>query len=215
MSGQCTDGTDRFAKVDDVVSNGGRDPDGSARMLSRWTFEYSPAREFVENRLEGRVLNACAGKTRLDHDGEIVRNDLNPEREADTNHDVAEIAEHFTAGSFDTVVFDPPFDEKQAETKYDGLHAMDVYAALRGFNELVRPAGAVICFGWNSWGMRSFPAFEREETRLLQRGPIHRDVIVTVDRRTMGSLVETQSLAKTDSGTVPSSTDTDRQETER
>ncbi|QCW05041.1 hypothetical protein FGF80_16640 [Natrinema pallidum] len=183
-----------------MVSNGGRDPDGSARMLSRWTFEYAPAREFVENHLKGRVLNACAGRTKLDHVAEIVRNDLNPERDADTHFDVAEISNHFEPQSFDTVVFDPPFDQKQAETKYDGLHAKNVYAALRCFNELVRPGGAVICFGWNSWGMRSFDAFEREETRLLQRGPIHRDVIITVDRRTMGSLVETEAVAKADGG---------------
>jgi hypothetical protein len=171
-----------------VVSNGGRDADGSPRMLSRWTFEYAPARAIVREHIHGRVLNACAGKTKLQHDGEIVRNDLNPDRDADTYHDVAEIGDHFPRASFDTVVFDPPFDEKQAETKYDGLHAMDVYAALRGFNELVRPGGTVICFGWNSWGMRSFGAFERVETTLLQRGPIHRDVIVTVDRRTSAGI---------------------------
>ena len=174
--------------VTDIVSNGGRDADGSARMLSRWTFEYTPARRFVEKRLQGRVLNACAGKTKLNHDGEIVRNDLNSERDADTHYDVAEIADHFVTGEFHTVVFDPPFDEKQAETKYDGLHAKDVYSALEQFRQLVSPGGLVICFGWNSWGMRSFGAFEREETVLFQRGPIHRDVIATVDRRTSHSI---------------------------
>jgi len=179
--------------VTDIVSNGGRDSDGSARMLSRWTFEYTPARKFVEKRLRGRVLNACAGKTKLNHNGKIIRNDLNPDRDADTRYDVAEIADHFAPGSFQTVVFDPPFDEKQAETKYDGLHAKDVYAALEQFRQLVGHNGLVICFAWNSWGMRSFGAFEREETVLFQRGPIHRDVITTVDRRTSRSITVKQS----------------------
>jgi hypothetical protein len=174
--------------VTDIVANGGRDTDGSARMLSRWTFDYTPARKFVEERLKGRVLNACAGQTELNHDGEIVRNDLNPECDADTHHDVAEIADHFVTGEFDTVIFDPPFDEKQAETKYDGLHAKDVYAALDQFQQLVGPDGLVITFGWNSWGMSSFGAFEREETVLFQRGPIHRDYIATVDRRTSATI---------------------------
>ena len=185
----CTDGGASLREpVDEVVSNGGRDPDGTARMLSRWTFEYTPARSFVEERIEGRILNACAGKTELNHTGEVVRNDLNPDRDADTRHDVANIADHFESQSFDWIVFDPPFDEKQAETKYDGLHAGDVYAALTDFNTLVRDGGGVICFGWSSWGMRSFPAFERAETVLFQRGPIHRDVIATVDRRTTATL---------------------------
>jgi hypothetical protein len=157
-------------------------------MLSRWNFEYEPARSIVEEYTSGRTLNACAGKTKLQHDAEIVRNDLNPDRDADTHYDVAEIADHFPACSFETVIFDPPFDEKQAETKYDGLHAMDVCAALEQFNELVAPGGHVISFGWNSWGMGSFSAFERIETTLLQRGPIHRDVIVTVDCRNTHSL---------------------------
>ena len=174
--------------VDSIVSNGGRDPDGSARMLSRWTFRYAPARAIVHKYLDGRVLNACAGRTTLDHEGEIVRNDLNPEVDADLHLDVVDLADHFGAGSFDTVVFDPPFDERNAETNYDGMHAGAVYEAHRVFNELVQPGGTVLTFGWNSWGMRSFDAFERVETTLLQRGPIHRDVIVTVDRRVLGSL---------------------------
>jgi hypothetical protein len=167
----------------EIKSNGGRDSDGSASMLGRWTFEYTPARNILREEMHGRTLNACAGKTELNHDSEIVRNDMNPERSAEYHIDVTEIADHFQPQSFDTVIFDPPFDEKQAQTKYDGMHAGDVYAAFEQFNQLVRAGGTVICFGWNSWGMRSFPAFERTRTTLLQRGPIHRDVIVTVDRR--------------------------------
>lgn len=181
-------GMERFEAVDEIVPNGGRDRDGSHRTLGRWTFEYTPAREFVEGRLEGRVLNACAGKTVLEHNDEVVRNDLNSERDADLHVDVCEIADHFVPGEFDTVVFDPPFDDHQAEDKYDGLRADGVLEAFGEFAKLVRPNGRVITFGWNSWGMSSIDAFDREETVLLQRGPCLRDVIVTVDRRTNYSI---------------------------
>jgi hypothetical protein len=174
--------------VSETLRNGGTNRDGSKRVFGRWTFEYQPAREFVEERLSGRVLNACAGKTTLDHDGEIVRNDLNPERPADTHHDVATIAEHFEARSFETVVFDPPFDDLQAADKYDGLRADAVLEAFQQFDDLVRVGGCVITFGWNSWGMRSCHDWERETTVLFQRGPVKRDVIATVDRRTQHSL---------------------------
>ena len=178
----------RFEAVDEIVANGGRGRDGSHHTLGRWTFEYAPARDFVEERLHGRVLNACAGRTRLDHDGEIVRNDLNPAIDADLHVDVTELAEHFVPGEYDVVVFDPPFDDHQAEDKYDGLRADSVLDAFREFQKLVAPDGHVITFGWNSWGMSSIDAFEREETVLLQRGPCLRDVIVTVDRRTNYSI---------------------------
>jgi hypothetical protein len=174
--------------VSRTIHNGGTEADGSQRVFGRWTFEYGPTREWTEARLRGRVLNACAGKTHLSHDGEIIRNDLHPERDADLHVDVATIASEFPAGSFDTVVFDPPFDDLQAADKYDSLRADSVLEAFKQFRGLVRPGGVVLTFGWNSWGMRSVEAFDREETVLFQRGPVKRDVIATVDRRTAGSV---------------------------
>jgi hypothetical protein len=159
-------------------------------VFGRWTFEYSPAREFVENRLSGRVLNACAGREQLEHEGEIVRNDLNPEIDADLHADVSELADHFSRQSFDTIVFDPPYDDLQAADKYDSLRADSVLEAFEEFAELVRPNGTVITFGWNSWGMRSVSSFDREETVLFQRGPVKRDVIATVDRRALDSITQ-------------------------
>ena len=178
--------------VSRTIRNGGTTSDGTKQVFGRWTFEYPRAREFVEQRLQGRVLNACAGRVRLSHNSEIVRNDLNPEADADLHADVSEIAGHFEPMSFDTVVFDPPYDDIQAADKYDSLRADGVLNAFKQFNQLVRPRGAVITFGWNSWGMRSHDSFEREETALFQRGPCKRDVIATVDRRVNGSLEQYQ-----------------------
>lgn len=178
--------------VSETVRNGGTNRDGTKRVFGRWTFEYRPARTFVEKRLRGRVLNACAGKSVLDHDGDVHRNDLNPDIDADTHHDVAELADHLDPQSFDTVVFDPPFDDLQAADKYDSLRADNVLAAFRQFSQLLRPGGLVITFGWNSWGMRSHAGFDREETVLFQRGPVKRDVIATVDRRNVGSIGTTR-----------------------
>lgn len=174
--------------VSRTIRNGGTNRDGSKQVFGRWTFEYQPARQFVENRLNGRVLNACAGKSVLDYDGEIVRNDLNPEMDADYHLDVCEFADYFPRQSFDTVVFDPPFDDLQAADKYDSLRADSVLEAFQQFSELVRPNGCVITFGWNSWGMRSHEIFDREETVLFQRGPVKRDIIACVDRRNNHSL---------------------------
>lgn len=182
---------DRFMPIDDIIPNGGRADNGSHHTLGRWTFEYDPARDFVEKRLHGRVLNACAGRVELHHPEqtqEIVRNDLNPAIEADLHADVITISEHFEELSFDVVVFDPPFDDNQADDKYDGLRVDSVLDAFQEFQTLVRPDGRVITFGWNSWGMKSIGAFTREETVLLQRGPCLRDVIVTVDRRTSNAI---------------------------
>lgn len=192
-AGQCSSGKDRSKcdspiNVSRTIRNGGTNRDGSKRVFGRWTFEYQPAREFVKEWLQGRVLNACAGRTKLHYAGEIVRNDLDPEIDADHHLDVCELADHFPPQSFDTVVFDPPFDDLQAADKYDSLRADSVLEAFAQFEELVRPNGRVITFGWNSWGMRSHEVFDREETVLFQRGAVKRDVIAAVDRRNNHSL---------------------------
>lgn len=93
----------------------------------KWTFETKVIRDWVEDHLQDhpRVLNATAGQTHLRHPdppGEIVRNDSNPDRIADTHVDVAELANHYPENSFDAIVFDPPWSLYQANLRYDGHH---------------------------------------------------------------------------------------------
>ncbi len=168
-----------------VHNVGGREPDGSPTFIGAWTFETRMVREVVERWLEGRVLNACAGKTELEHDGEIVRNDLNPEMEADMHVDVMEIDEYFDEDSFETVVFDPPFDQSQAEEHYDGMHDTKRGPARRKLMELVRPGGLFVECGWNDHGpgLGYDDSWYREECHRYRRGPSYQPIFLTVDRR--------------------------------
>lgn len=86
------------------------------------TFSEPNLRNFVLTYMQGRVLNACAGPTKLDcyDDGEIIRNDLNPDVDADLHVDVAELAKHFKPNSFSTIIFDPPWSTYQSNMRYDG-----------------------------------------------------------------------------------------------
>jgi len=117
---------------------------------NRWTFQSRTIREWIEQRLRGRVLNACAGKTRLAHDHEIVRNDIDEQRDADLHLDVCEIADELEAESFDTIVYDPPFSQYQASRSYDGQDVGNAALAKRQFDLLLRPGGRVIQFGFTT-----------------------------------------------------------------
>lgn len=117
---------------------------------NRWTFQSDKIRRWVEARLRGRTLNACAGKTKLAHDHEIVRNDLDEDRDADLHVDVCEIADHFESESFGTIVYDPPFSQNQANRAYDGQQVGDDALAKRQFDELLKPGGRVIQFGFST-----------------------------------------------------------------
>ncbi|WP_135829987.1 zinc ribbon domain-containing protein [Halorussus halobius] len=169
---------------------GGRDSDGSQATISRWTFEAEQVRSVAEEHLQGRVLNATAGKTRLSHDGDVVRNDINPEMPADTHVDVQAADEHWPSESFDSVVLDPPFDAGQAEARYGGWHASDFSVARDALEPLVRPGGIAISLGWTTYAFAEqfAPDWGREELHIYQRGPVHPDVFLMVDRKTQTTL---------------------------
>jgi hypothetical protein len=172
---------------------GGKHPDGTPIALGPWTFEAPQVRRVVESLLSGRVLNACAGRTKLTHDGEVHRNDLDVDRDADTHHDVRTLDEHLKAESFDTVVFDPPFDSDQADEHYGGNTvgrgpSGGIWKARDALAELTAPGGRVLSVGWNSVGLQANDDFERESVHLFQRVQ-KPDVVLVVDRKTQHRLV--------------------------
>lgn len=90
--------------------------------FSRDTFDAGAIRDWVEHHLSGRVLNACAGVSVLNHTDEVVRNDARESIDADYHLDVAELASRFPEDSFDTIVFDPPWSVYQSNLRYDGYN---------------------------------------------------------------------------------------------
>lgn len=161
---------------------GGRNRDGSPSFIGPWTFECDQVRRVVEDALTGEVFNACAGKTKLRHSENIIRNDLNPERDADYHVDVGEIDEVFDEDSFDCVVFDPPFDQSQADEHYESMHARDLVPARKKLIALVRPGGVFVELGWNLQSANEQRGWTREAVHIFDRGPTLQPVFLTVDR---------------------------------
>lgn len=161
---------------------GGRNRDGSPSFIGPWTFRCDQVRRVVEDALTGRTLNACAGKTKLHHSAKIIRNDLNPDRDADCHVDVEAIDTAFIADSFDTVVFDPPFDQSQADEHYESMHARQLGPARDKLLTLVRTGGVFVELGWNMHSANEQPGWEREALHIFDRGPTLQPVFLTIDR---------------------------------
>lgn len=165
-------------------SVGGREPDGKPTRIGKWTFGTRMVREVVERHLRGDVLNACAGKTRLDVPNcEIETNDINPEIDSDHSVDVRGVNEHFEPESFDCVILDPPFDPGRAEKLYEGWHASGYTQARVSVGEVVKRGGVVIELGWNSWGLGDSEGWDRVEHHLYRQAPFKADVHLLVDRK--------------------------------
>jgi len=150
---------------------------------NRWTFRSDKIREWVEERLTGRVLNACAGRTKLVHDDRIVRNDIDEDRDADLHADVCEIADELEAGSFDVVVYDPPFSQYQSNRSYEGREVGDDALAKRQFDDLLAPGGRFIQFGFTTTGMPMSLGYERQEVAVFNTLGRMNDYLAVVDEK--------------------------------
>jgi len=138
----------------------------------KWTFLNKKARTVVEQNLAGRVLNTCAGIVRLNHDDEIIRNDIQAEitvnvggdrtlsingstysdgdtvpTNADYNTPVSELASEFSTGDVDTIVYDPPWTEHQATNTYSLTNqesAIPNASTIRKLHEILPVGGRFI-----------------------------------------------------------------------
>jgi hypothetical protein len=163
---------------------GGKEPDGTPTRVGKWTFATKMVRDVVLDHVDGRVLNACAGQTRLQKRGcEFVRNDIDEEREADLHVDVREIHQHLEAETFDAAILDPPFDPGRAEKLYEGWHGQEYSTARDAVAEVVAPGGTVIELGWNSWSLSDKDGWEAVEHHLYRQSSFKADIHLTVDRK--------------------------------
>jgi hypothetical protein len=184
----------------------------STPPLTKWTFEDKQIRQWAESHLEGRVLNACCGKSILEHDGEVVRNDLDETLDADLHVDVAELPIHLEPASFDTIVFDPPWTVYQSNLVYEGRHVhrsetdidlqelpfhVDVRGknivgharlAKEGFDYLLRGGGKVLQLTAHGTCMPSRLGYERLERVVFDPYGEAKAVIGSVDRRNQSKL---------------------------
>lgn len=157
---------------------------------TKWTFQADKTRKWVQSWCRGRVLNAFAGETKVRHAGEVVRNDANPDRPADYHRDVNNLGEVLEPSSFDTIIHDPPWSNRQAMVSYEGFQAGEVGETMRLYNRLLRPGGRVIGLGFTTTLMPKKYGYDRLELAIFC--PIGRgdDYLGAVDEKTNRVLTE-------------------------
>lgn len=154
----------------------------------KWTFSVPQIRNAVESHLEGDTLNLFAGDTRLSHDDQIIRNDIDPELEADYHFDATEVGSQFERNTFDTVILDPPFSIRNATLKYDGNWVSKWKLVADGVWKVVRPGGMVISLGHNSTGLGKVRGFAKEKLYIFNHKGGHHDTFCLVERQMNQSL---------------------------
>jgi hypothetical protein len=154
----------------------------------KWTFEDKATRTWVEERLSGRVLNACAGETALRYDGTIVRNDVNTDRPADYHLKVRDLPDELGTDRFDTIVYDPPWSVFQSNEEYEGEMVGENRIMAEALHEMLREGGTVIGFGYRSTVMPADLGYKRQEVAIFNTIGRTKDYFGVVDKRMNASI---------------------------
>ena len=164
-------------------------------MPNKWTFTIKPIKELIYRQMSEN-LSVKFGLGWIDpYCGENspaeIKNDLNPEREADFHLDALEFLKQQETGKYDGVLFDPPYSISQAKECYEGIgmDKLDVKPTRMQYwgdckteiARILKKGGKAICFGWTSMGIGINRGFEMTEVLLVPHGGSKNDTICTVE----------------------------------
>lgn len=157
-------------------------------MPSKHTFQIKPITELL-NRYCGNGKNwvdPFAGENSMAE----ITNDMNPDKPTTFHLHAKEFAEQLN-GTYEGVLFDPPYSLRQVKECYDKigvkLFQEDTQRFPQNVKEFIAPkiklGGTAITFGWNSQGFGKNLGFEMIEILLVPHGKGHNDTIVTVEKK--------------------------------
>ena len=151
--------------------------------LHKYTFKNRRIREWVEQNVEGKVLNLFAGITKLDCNE--TRVDLDEMMVADYYMDALEFCQSWKRKEekFNTVLLDPPYTLRKSMEMYNGKIQSPFNATKGEVNEIIESNGIVITFGYHSNSMGKSRGFEQEHILLMSHGGAIHDTIATIERK--------------------------------
>lgn len=148
-------------------------------MPNRWTFKIYPIKSLLTEEVYGMSCDPFAGR----NSPATVTNDL--VEEAGSNMDALEFLRKQEPGSFDTVLYDPPYSITQAR-KYGSKK----FASMKYWKEckdevarITKVGGKVICFGWSTMGMGKGRGFEMQRILIVPHGGSKNDTLVTIETK--------------------------------
>jgi len=151
--------------------------------LNKYTFKAPKIRQWVEQNVEGKVLNLFAGQIKLDCDE--IRNDLRDDMPADYHMDAFEFVKTWKGDKFDTVLLDPPYALRKSMEMYEGAKVSSFNKIKNLAPSILRENGIVITFGYHSNVMGNKRGFKQEHILLMSHGGAIHDTIAVIERKTV------------------------------
>ena len=149
--------------------------------LNKYTFKAPKIRQWVEENVEGKVLNLFAGQIKLNCDE--IRNDLRDTMPADYHMDALEFVSTWKGDKFNTVLLDPPYAYRKSMEMYDGAISSPFNRIKNHIPNILTNDGIVITFGYHSNVMGQKRGFTQEHILLMSHGGAIHDTIAVVERK--------------------------------
>lgn len=149
--------------------------------IHRYTFKSKKLRQWVEENVEGKVLNLFAGQVKLECNE--VRNDIDEAMLAHHHLDAVEFCRQWFGEKFNTIILDPPYSYRKSMEKYNGK-VMSPFNLLK--DEILRilnSGGIVMTFGYHSVSMGTLRGFVQEHILVISHGGAIHDTIAVIERR--------------------------------
>lgn len=161
-------------------------------MPNSETFTIPPINDFVCRYTRDKfVIDPFARNSQLAQ----ITNDLNPETNAKFHMDAEEFVKKILSDGikFDVALFDPPYSPRQISECYQNIgrkatmkdtQNTALYRKVRNYmDELIKPEGFVLSFGWNSNGMGKTRGYKIVELLLVAHGGGHNDTICIAEQK--------------------------------
>ena len=126
-------------------------------------------------------------------------NDLNPDTAAECHMDAFNWRRWLSAQGVrpDLCIFDPPYSRNQVKRTYQAIgryygikdsqeHTSNWTAERDALDAIMRPAGVVLSFGWNSNGMTRARGYDLEDILMVAHGGASNDTICIAERKRPG-----------------------------
>jgi len=144
----------------------------------RYTFEQPALLKWTQSWCKGKVLNLFAGKTKVWTDE--YRVDIDEEMKPDYLGDAYKFVVE-TEMKFDTIILDPPYNLRKAREKYEGRYIGSFTKVKNNIHRIIKPAGRVLTFGYDSVGLSRLRGFQKIAFCLVCHNGDHNDTIAIVE----------------------------------